>query len=59
MHVTGSVSHVHGVLTIDAADLLLLGDDDHDALMNILGRLATAKGEEAEVPMIEAQVDAD
>lgn len=56
---TGSVSHVHGVLTIDAADLLLPGEDDRDAIMSILGRLAAAKGEEPAVPMIEAHEDAD
>ena len=59
VHVTGSISHVHGVLTIDAADLLLLDAADRDVLVGILDRLATAKGEGQTVPMIEANVDAD
>ena len=57
LHVTGSVSHVHGVLTIDAADLLLLEDGDRDTLVRVLDRLALAKGEVASVPMIEGPTD--
>jgi hypothetical protein len=58
VHVTGTVSHLHGVLTIDVAEISLLDPADRDALMGILDRLASARGEGPDVPMIEADVHA-
>ena len=45
VHVSGHVEHGHNVLTIDAADLLLLNQRDKETLITVLQRLAEAKGE--------------
>lgn len=57
VHVSGNVTHAHGVLTLDATDLLLLGDGDRATLMGILGKLADAKEEPSAPAQIEARPD--
>jgi hypothetical protein len=52
VHVSGAVSHMHGVVTIAASDLLLLDDHDRDTLMGVFNRLASAKGEAVAPPLL-------
>jgi hypothetical protein len=59
VHVTGSVSHVHGVLTIDAADLLLLDERDRAILVQVLEKLSEAKGESPSHTLIEHNPEND
>ena len=50
VHVSGAVSHLHGALTIAASDLRLLDEHDRDRLLEVFGRLASAK-DEASAPL--------
>lgn len=52
VRVTGAVTHLHGTISISAEDLLLLEDGDRDLLLEVLGRIADAKGEPQSPPML-------
>ena len=47
------------IVTIAASDLLLLDDHDRDTLLQVFGRLASAKGEAAAPPLLTGTHDVD
>ena len=45
VNVTGNIAHAHNILSITAADLVLLSDSDRASLVGVVERLSIAKGE--------------